>query len=436
MPTSSAPAPWRDPLDVFLALQDAPFSMLLLGAGRDTRWSAVFAHPKAARLAPDAAAALALCRSWLGELAATPPGPEGAPFRPGVAGLLAYDQGPDDGPSLTGVGLYDLVLAFDHQARRVHLLESPGAGDERKRALLDLLNTPPPPPPPPGCGDAADPEPREAFGRKVEAVRARIACGEFYQANISRRFEGVLGPDGHPYDLFRRLAGDSPAAFAAYVRLPGCAIVSNSPERLVRVSATERGRIALASPIKGTAPRGPTPDADRRNACTLLGSEKDRAENLMIVDLMRNDLATACRPGTVRTPALFELATLPNVHHLVSHVEGELETGRSALDLLEACFPAGSITGAPKRRAMAAIREIEGAPRGVDYGSIFWAGADGALDSSVLIRTATCLENHGGWTASFRVGCGITADSDPEAETQETEAKAQRLLQAIRGGPA
>jgi para-aminobenzoate synthetase component 1 len=276
-------------------------------------------------------------------------------------------------------------------------------------------------------------EPRANFGRKVEAVRARIACGEFYQANISRQFEGRLGPGDHPFDLFRRLARSSPAAFAAYVRLPGCAIVSNSPERLVRVQATDAGRMALASPVKGTAPRGANPMEDACNAEALLASEKDRAENLMIVDLMRNDLSTACAPGTVRTPHLFELSTLPNVHHLVSHVEGRLRDDKSALDLLEACFPAGSITGAPKRQAMTAIREIEGAPRGADYGSIFWASGDGELDASVLIRTATCRETPEGWSAAFRVGCGITSDSDPEAETLETEAKAQRLLQAICG---
>ncbi|MCA6267040.1 MAG: chorismate-binding protein, partial [Phenylobacterium sp.] len=165
----------------------------------------------------------------------------------------------------------------------------------------------------------------------------------------------------------------------------------------------------------------------------LLASEKDRAENLMIVDLMRNDLSRACRPGSVRTPRLFELKTLPNVHHLVSHVEGVLAPERTAIDLLEACFPAGSITGAPKLRAMEAIRQIEGSPRGADYGSIFRAGADGTLDSSVLIRTATCHERPGGWSVTFRVGCGITSDSDPEAETRETEAKALRLVEAIAG---
>ena len=352
-----------------------------------------------------------------------------------MAGLLAYDPGcPESGPP-SSVALYDLVLAFDHQTRTVCLQEAPGACPNRRAALLSGLAAPSPPPAG-ATGQVADVEPRASFGTKVEAVRGRIAEGEFYQANISRQFEGRLGALDHPFDLFRRLAKASPAAFAAYLRLPGCAIVSNSPERLVRVRNTPEGRIALSSPIKGTAPRGASPEADALNAQDLLASEKDRAENLMIVDLMRNDLSRACRPGSVRTPRLFELTTLPNVHHLVSHVEGMLESDRTAIDLLEACFPAGSITGAPKRRAMEAIREIEGAPRGADYGSLFWAGADGELDSSVLIRTATCRETPEGWSVGFRVGCGITSDSDPEAETRETEAKALKLIAAIGGeGP-
>ncbi|MCA6295827.1 MAG: anthranilate synthase component I family protein [Phenylobacterium sp.] len=427
------PLPWRHPLDAFHPLRDMPFALLCLGDGEEGRWSAIFAHPRSREVAADSGGALSRARIWLEGLPQTGRPSDASPFRPGIAGVLGYDAGcPQAGPP-SALGLYDRVLVFDHEARRVHMVETPDAAPEGRASLLALLDVRPPPPPLPGSGCIADVEPRANFGGKVEAVRARIACGEFYQANISRRFEGRLGDGDHPFDLFRRLARSSPAAFAAYLRLPGCAIVSNSPERLVRVRNTPQGRLALTSPIKGTAPRGSTPEADALNARGLLASEKDRAENLMIVDLMRNDLSRACRPGSVRTPRLFELSTLPNVHHLVSHVEGVLEDDRSAIDLLEACFPAGSITGAPKRRAMDAIRQIEGSPRGADYGSLFRAAADGEIDSSVLIRTATCRETPDGWAVAFRVGCGITTDSDPEAETLETEAKAQRLLQAICG---
>ena len=433
---SPAPSlPWRHPLEAFVSLRDTPYSLLLLGDGDEGRWSHILAHPRTASLHGQAEAALGWAQAHVDALEAATSPPGAPPLRTGVAGLLGYDPGCARGGPPSAVALYDLVLAFDHQTRTVCLQEAPGACPRRRAALLSGLAAPSPPPAG-ATGQVADVEPRANFGAKVEAVRARIAEGEFYQANISRQFEGRLGALDHPFDLFRRLAKASPAAFAAYLRLPGCAIVSNSPERLVRVRNTPEGRIALSSPIKGTAPRGASPEVDALNARDLLASEKDRAENLMIVDLMRNDLSRACRPGSVRTPRLFELTTLPNVHHLVSHVEGMLEPDRTAIDLLEACFPAGSITGAPKRRAMEAIREIEGAPRGADYGSLFWAGADGELDSSVLIRTATCRETPDGWSVGFRVGCGITSDSDPEAETRETEAKALKLIAAIGGeGP-
>ena len=427
--------PWRHPLEAFVSLRDTPYSLLLLGDGDEGRWSYILAHPRTATSHGKAEAAIGWAQAHVDALEAATLPPGAPPLRTGVAGLLGYDPGcPKDGPP-SATALYDLVLAFDHQTRTVCLQDAPGACPSRRAALLAGLAAPSLPPAG-ATGRVADVEPRANFGGKVELVRARIAEGEFYQANISRRFEGYLGVLDHPFDLFRRLAEASPAAFAAYLRLPGCAIVSNSPERLVRVRNTPEGRLALSSPIKGTAPRGDSPESDALYARDLLGSEKDRAENLMIVDLMRNDLSRACRPGSVRTPRLFELTTLPNVHHLVSHVEGMLEPDRTAIDLLEACFPAGSITGAPKRRAMEAIREIEGTPRGADYGSLFWAGTDGELDSSVLIRTATCRETPDGWSVSFRVGCGITSDSDPEAETRETEAKAQRLIAAIAGeGP-
>ncbi|MCA6235988.1 MAG: chorismate-binding protein, partial [Phenylobacterium sp.] len=277
--------PWRYPLDAFHLLRDTPFALLILGDGEKGRWSAIFAHPRSQEQAAGAGEALARARSWLESPGQTPPAPETAPFHPGIAGILGYDAGlPGAGPP-SALGLYDRVLVFDHEARAVHMIETPNVPPEGRDALLALLESPPPPPPLPGAGQVEDVEPREAFGGKVEAVRARIACGEFYQANISRRFEGRLGDGDHPFDLFRRLARSSPAAFAAYLRLPGCAIVSNSPERLVRVRNTPEGRLALTSPIKGTAPRGHTPEADALNARGLLASEKDRAENLMIVDL-------------------------------------------------------------------------------------------------------------------------------------------------------
>ncbi|MCB2109200.1 MAG: anthranilate synthase component I family protein, partial [Rhodobacteraceae bacterium] len=182
-------------------------------------------------------------------------------------------------------------------------------------------------------------------------------------------------------------------------------------------------------PIKGTRPRGPTPGEDRRNADALLASGKDRAENLMIVDLMRNDLARECVPGTVRVPELCSLETFTAVHHLVSAVTGTLRPGKTAVDALAACFPGGSITGAPKIRAMEIIAELEPAPRGPYCGTMFRLGFDGALDSSILIRTV----QKSGSLAVAHAGGGIVADSVPEDEYQESLTKARPLLAALAG---
>lgn len=207
--------------------------------------------------------------------------------------------------------------------------------------------------------------------------------------------------------------------------------MSNSPERFVAV----RGGAVETRPIKGTRPRGRTPSEDAVLAAELLASAKDRAENLMIVDLMRNDLARVCAPGSVRAPELFAVESFANVHHLVSTVVGRLAPGRDAIDLLRAAFPPGSITGAPKVQAMKTIASLE-TPRGPYCGSLFWAGFDGDLDSSVLIRTAAFALGEGGWSLEARAGAGIVADSDPHAERLETEAKIAALARALEGACA
>jgi para-aminobenzoate synthetase component 1 len=243
-------------------------------------------------------------------------------------------------------------------------------------------------------------------------------------------WSGRLARGDVPFDAMRRLATDSPAPYSAYWRLPGRAIVSHSPERFVAIAAD--GRTVETRPIKGTRPRGGTPALDEALKAELLGSDKDRAENLMIVDLMRNDLARVCEPGSVRTPSLFAVESFTAVHHLVSTVTGRLRAGLDAADLMAATFPPGSITGAPKIQAMKVIAGHEG-PRGPWCGSLFWAGFDGAFDSSVLIRTAALVEDAGGWRFHARAGAGIVADSDPRSERLETEAKISGLLRALKG---
>jgi para-aminobenzoate synthetase component 1 len=189
--------------------------------------------------------------------------------------------------------------------------------------------------------------------------------------------------------------------------------------------------LALTQPIKGTAPRGASAAEDAALGAALAASAKDRAENLMIVDLMRNDLSRVCIAGAVKTPELFRLASFANVHHLVSTVTGRLRADRDAGDLLRAAFPPGSITGAPKVQALMVIAELEG-PRGPFFGSMAWLGVDGAMDSNVLIRTAAFVQDAEGWRVEARAGAGLVADSRPASERAETEAKIAALAAALK----
>ena len=240
--------------------------------------------------------------------------------------------------------------------------------------------------------------------------------------HISQRFETPLNEA--PWTLYQRLRTRNAAPFAAYLDFPDAPILSASPERFLRVSAA--GHVETR-PIKGTRPRGLGPEHDAALGRALTESTKDRAENLMIVDLLRNDLSRVCRPGTVRVPELFALERYATVHHLVSTVVGDLNTGVDALGLLRAAFPGGSITGAPKLRAMEIIAELEPSQRGVYCGSIGYWSLTGELDTSIAIRTATVRNGR----VYFSAGGGIVADSVPEQEYRETLDKARGLIDAL-----
>jgi para-aminobenzoate synthetase component 1 len=252
-------------------------------------------------------------------------------------------------------------------------------------------------------------------------VRQHILAGDVFQVNISQRFEIAVAKP--PLELYRTLRERHPASFAALVETDEFAILSSSPERFV---CTDGVRVETR-PIKGTRPRGVTADSDRALAAELTASAKDRAENVMIVDLMRNDLYRVCRPGTVTVPELCVLESHPTVHHLVSTVEGELAPGADAAALLAAAFPGGSITGAPKVRAMEIIAELEPTRRGAYCGSIGYLSVTGAADFSIAIRTAVVRDG----IATVSAGGGITADSDPAAEYDETLAKVRGVLAAL-----
>jgi len=425
---------WREPVEVAAALADRPWVVALLSdGGPNGRWSYVAAEPdRIEELAPaDPRDGLDLLREMLGPRR---PHADGAPFQGGVVGLAAYefaarlealDMPREPGwPDLT-LARYPTVLAFDHEQRRVMAY-----GDLELAA--GWLEAPPRPRPRETLASVFEADaPSAAYEAAVADVVARIEAGEIFQANIARSWSGRLKLGVHPFDLVRRLAAVSRTPFAAAWRMHDRALVSNSPERFVAIEPEGNGGFTVETrPIKGTRPRGAGRDEDERLVAELLASEKDRAENLMIVDLMRNDLARVCEPGSVITPELFRVESFANVHHLVSTVTGRLAPGSDAADLLRAAFPPGSITGAPKVQAMKTIALHEGA-RGPWCGSLFWAGFDGAFDSSVLIRSAALSEDERGWRFRAQAGAGIVADSDPVAECEETEAKIAALKRAL-----
>jgi para-aminobenzoate synthetase component 1 len=260
------------------------------------------------------------------------------------------------------------------------------------------------------------------YERSIAAVRDYLHAGDCYQVNLAQALRASFR--GDPMGGWQRLMNRHPAPFAGYLEWAGGALLSASPERFLAI----RDGQVLTEPIKGTRPRGNTEAEDRRLADELSDSAKDHAENLMIVDLLRNDLGRVCRPGSIRVPELAALHRYSNVQHLVSRVEGELCDGVRPLDALLACFPGGSITGAPKKRAMEIIAELEPVPRGFYCGSMFWQTADGDFDSNILIRT---LQAGADGSLSCHGGGGIVADSDPAAEYEETLAKIRGLMGAV-----
>ncbi|RMG43938.1 MAG: aminodeoxychorismate synthase component I [Acidobacteria bacterium] len=262
---------------------------------------------------------------------------------------------------------------------------------------------------------------RRRYLAAVEEVRRLIARGEIYQANLSQRFAARW--DAPPLELYRRLRAVSPAPYAAYLRFGERAVISSSPELFLEV----RGSSVRTRPIKGTRPRGHTSEEDARLQRELLGSAKDAAELTMIVDLERNDLGRVCEPGSVRVTRLRELEKHPHVLHLVATVEGRLARGRDALDLVEAAFPGGSVTGAPKLRAMAVLDELEPTRRALFTGAIGYLTPAGEMVTSIAIRTILWQ----GGVATFQVGGGIVWDSRPEAEYEETLVKSRGMAAAL-----
>ncbi len=392
--------------------------------------------PEGARLSP--ADPFELLRERLG--ADDVPAP--LPFCGGAIGYFAYDLArrlerlparalDAEGMPEMAVGLYDWAVLVDHAERRSWLASAgrDARGEALWDALLELFSHPPPPASrqafrvtgPVRANLDADAY-RQAFAR----IRRYIDAGDCYQVNLALRFAAPAAGDAWlGYQDLRRL---NPAPFAAYLHHPGARILSSSPERFLRL---HNGRVETR-PIKGTRPRAAAPEADAALARALRESAKDRAENLMIVDLLRNDLGKVCATGSVTVPELFGLESFASVHHLVSTVSGRLAPGRDALDLLRAAFPGGSITGAPKLRAIEIIEELEPHRRGVYCGAIGWLGFNGDMDSNIAIRT---LVSSGG-QLRFWAGGGIVADSEAAAEYQECLLKAAPMLKLLADAEA
>ncbi|NMX54699.1 aminodeoxychorismate synthase component I [Pseudomonas sp. WS 5146] len=437
------PLPYRaNPADYFAAIRHAP-GAVLLDSGRPAaergRYDLLSAWPRATlTVAPDESGGDFLQRlrtnlTQLGE--ADLPAGYALPFAGGLIGYLSYDFGrhleqmPDwavDDLHLPDArfGLYAWALISDHQAQTSQLVFHPTLADSERLRLVNLFGQP--------AAESSDtfklngpmaPElTPEAYRQAIARIQDYIQAGDCYQVNFAQRFRAPCS--GDPWVAYCALREACPTPFSGFQSLPDDgAVLSLSPERFVQISK----RQVETRPIKGTRPRGLTPEEDAANAAELLASPKDRAENLMIVDLLRNDLGRTCRTGSVKVPELFSLESYPNVHHLVSSVTGVLADDKDALDLIAGSFPGGSITGAPKIRAMQIIDELEPTRRGLYCGSLVYLDVRGEMDSSIAIRSLLVKDGH----VNCWGGGGIVADSEWEAEYQESLTKVRILLHTL-----
>ncbi|NAW34226.1 aminodeoxychorismate synthase component I [Halomonas alimentaria] len=448
-PLQITPHPYRPtPLSAFARLRRRP-GAVLLDSGRPEapagRYDILSSDPLAVLEVDEAGrvdgvpelrdlSPFAAQQALLERLPATGPLPVSElPFLGGLIGYWSYDLGYQLEPvgqrarravalPASRVGLYDWALIQDHQRGEAWLVATP----ERRRQALEWLNAAPA-----AENDCHLTAPfaaeldRDAYLDRFEAVQRYIRAGDCYQVNLAQRFSAPY--EGDLWAAYRRLRAATPTPFASFMTWPSAqgeqAILSLSPERFL---ACRDGQVETR-PIKGTRPRGDTPGSDARLAAELEGSLKDRAENVMIVDLLRNDLGRSCRPGTVRVPQLCGLESYTNVHHLVSVVTGTLADGRTPLELLAGAFPGGSITGAPKVRAMQIIDELEPSRRSVYCGSLGYMDTRGHMDTSIAIRTAVA----DGGRLHLWGGGGLVADSEGEAEYQETWDKIRHLMSAL-----
>ncbi len=411
---------WREPLDYLPALTATGVDFTLLYSGMRTPYGGQFSilamHPDTVLEGSDTGALEqqlttdlpAYANAWLGYL--------------GYGLKNRFEKLTQDDPSHIHLPdyrfvKYETVLVFDHDAKVVYVHRQgasnplPDIAKKGGKNDVKIANL------------ASDMTKAEYLG-KVAHILEAVRGGVLYQANLTRKFTGEFSEKPDIAALFIKLAEVSPAPYSALIRWGDTAIISSSPEQFLRMDAA--GNVETR-PIKGSARRSADPAEDTRIRDALAASEKDRSENLMIVDLMRNDLARGCEVGSVKTESLFDISTYATVHHMASTVTGKRREAVSPLKLVTQCFPPGSMTGAPKIRAMELCSELEPRGRGVYSGAIGWFGGDGSVDLSVVIRTLVVQGNR----FEFQVGGAIVHDSTPEGEWEETLVKARGLAKAL-----
>ena len=444
---------WRDPIDAFAPLAGASHAHLLHAGVRSEQpgWSVIVTDPSSIycvrnnRAIVDGADVdgdpLDVLQQLLKARSPADPAPEApdAPFLTGALGFIGYEAGALLEPSVTGpvspfsfpdvaFGFYDGALVFDRSNRRVYVagltadvaknlksafhLQSQGEHSQNNADGVSSNFT------------------TEEFQSAISEVIDAILKGDIFQANIAQHLS-AREYSAAPFDIFGRLSSASDAPFGAFLQYEEGAILSNSPERFFRLSDYKGVRRVRTEPIKGTRPRGCTEEEDRELAKTLLKDEKERAENIMIADLMRNDLSRICQDESILEEEICKLVSLASVHHLVSIISGELKQELDVVDVIRALFPCGSITGAPKIQAMKTIAAIEPCGRGPYCGAIGYIDDRGNADFSVSIRTMMATSSQVGHDLVFPVGGGVTLRSEPEAEYQETLVKARSILRAL-----
>lgn len=447
-----------DPLKAFLAVKHLPYSLLLDSADNNhpaSRYSFVLSHPIETIEAKNGKITVTnweqrltlnsedpfkilseRIKAWVPPTKHIPGLP---PFQGGAAGLFSYDLArylenipskATDTPDMPdmAIGIYDQVYAYDHKENKGWIITHARNEKEaitKRDFLLKLYTT-----------QYDTPEyiatnlnwssnfSADDYTDQISRVIDYIGLGDIFQTNISQRFEARTPESFDPYIHYLNMREINPAPFATYMNIGTVKIASASPERFL--TATDQGAVETC-PIKGTRPHVADAVQDKALREDLQNSAKDNAENTMIVDLLRNDLSRVCTPASVNVKDLCKLETFADVHHLVSTVTGQLQENQTPIDLLQACFPGGSITGAPKVRAMEIIEEIEPRRRGPYCGSIGYIGFDGSMDSNILIRTLV----YNGNNVSLQVGGGIVLDSNPESEYQETLDKASAIFRSF-----